>query len=228
MPIHLTAFGFTPTEERVYSALVDRGPTSAYALAKLLSVARANVYQALNGLRSKGAAVLTHERPQMFRPITPEALLALVTEREAAKLDLLEGEVRDLAPNGKAKTSEFSGERAFGELALRSGARAETASCLAPATMLISLVPLWRKRLADGSETKLWAIGEPTTVLPVQIVGVVDPTRIRDHFGAMVSLFVTPDVAVLGRLEEDWRGYWSSDSLLVCIAEAALDRLTAS
>ena len=69
MPIDLSPFGFTPTETHVYSALLDRGFTSAYALAKSIGVARANVYQALNGLVSKGAAIRVSESPQVFRPI---------------------------------------------------------------------------------------------------------------------------------------------------------------
>ncbi len=57
--IDLTPFGFTPTENLAYGALLDLGPSSGYAVAKELSIARANAYQALNGLVAKGAAVIT-------------------------------------------------------------------------------------------------------------------------------------------------------------------------
>ncbi|MGH7732244.1 MAG: helix-turn-helix domain-containing protein, partial [Gemmatimonadales bacterium] len=42
--IDLTSFGFTPTESRMYAALVRHGPGTGYALARSTSLARANAY----------------------------------------------------------------------------------------------------------------------------------------------------------------------------------------
>ena len=90
--IDLTPFGFTPTETLAYDALLDLGPASGYAVAKQLGIARANAYQALNGLVTKGAATLIDDNPQRFRAVRPDALLARISSEEAGKLARLERE----------------------------------------------------------------------------------------------------------------------------------------
>ena len=72
-PVDLTPFGFTPTESAAYGALLAAGPSSGYAVARHLAVARANAYQALNGLVTKQAADCTGEDPQIFRAVQPAA-----------------------------------------------------------------------------------------------------------------------------------------------------------
>ncbi len=73
--IDLTPFGFTPTENLAYGALLELGPSSGYALAKDLSIARANAYQALNGLVAKGAAIQTDDQPQRYRAESKKPVL---------------------------------------------------------------------------------------------------------------------------------------------------------
>src|SRR3972149_3206830 len=99
--LDLTPFGFTPTESLAYRALTDVGPQTGYGLARALSIARANVYQALRGLVAKGAVTTTEERPERYRPLQPAALVALIAKREAGKLDRLEGP-RSHAHGGRA------------------------------------------------------------------------------------------------------------------------------
>ena len=48
--VTLERFGFTPTETKVYESLLRLGPSTGYAVAKDVRLARANVYQALDGL----------------------------------------------------------------------------------------------------------------------------------------------------------------------------------
>ena len=52
----LERFGFSPTEDKVYQALLGIGPATGYAVAMELGIARANVYQALESLTRRGAA----------------------------------------------------------------------------------------------------------------------------------------------------------------------------
>ena len=88
MPIDLTPFGFTPTENRAYGALLELGPSSGYALAKALSIARANAYQALNGLVAKGGAIRTHEAPQRYRAERPDARVSFANVPDTKTLPL--------------------------------------------------------------------------------------------------------------------------------------------
>src|SRR5437016_398471 len=55
--IDLTPFGFTTTESQVYGALLRLGPSTGYAVAHAVRIARANTYGALEGLAGRSAAL---------------------------------------------------------------------------------------------------------------------------------------------------------------------------
>ena len=226
--IDLVPFGFTATETASYSVLLDRGPSSGYAVAKALSIARANAYQALDGLVSKGAAVLGGENPRIYRATSPEAVLALVARDEARKLEGLERQVRDRPHPGAPSLVPFRGERELQELVLRTAARQPgPATFLARRPVLSGSLPVWRKRAADGSPTSLWALGDAPDRLPVPLAGSVDPELAAKYFGSDVVILAMDDAALLGRVSDgEMSGYWSSDPLLIGAAVAALDRLT--
>ncbi len=230
MTIDLTPFGFTPTESLVYSALLDRGFTSAYALAQATGVARANTYQALHGLVAKGAAVRVSERPQVFRPIGPAELLAMVSQRQASRLDELESQVNRLGRGGQETTVRFSGRREFNELVLRTAARAEVVSCAAQPDLLTSLIPLWRKRVQDGSKTALWTIGEQQPDLPLPLAGTIGMNRVAHYFGSPATILLADNRAMVGAENTNavLRGLWTSDPVLYGCVVAALDSLTSS
>jgi len=225
----LVPFGFTPTESLMYHELVTRGATSAYALSKAVGVARANTYQALNGLVAKRAAILVTTEPQVFKPVAPEALLALITNRQAMSLDVLEEQVQSLGQVGEPETIEFIGNRSFGDLALRTAVRAESVTCLAPSDTLATLTPIWRKRVADKASTTLWTIGAAPHDSRLDFSGSVDP-------GAVTSLFETARIvcldtgrsAIVGTWEETEqpRGFWSADPLWVAAIRGAILALT--
>src|SRR5882724_8549304 len=88
--IDLTPFGFTQTESRVYNALLGLGPTSGYAVARALGIARANAYHAITALQTKGALTVLAERPLRVRAIRADALIALVSARHGERLEALD------------------------------------------------------------------------------------------------------------------------------------------
>src|SRR5262245_53013412 len=107
----LTPFGFTPTETRVYFALLGRGPSSGYAVGRELSIARANAYQALRGLVAKGAATVTGETPPKFRAVRPEALYAQIVDTQTRKLDKLESDLARAPQSGADPVIRVGGRR---------------------------------------------------------------------------------------------------------------------
>jgi len=226
--LDLTPFGFTPTETASYSVLLDRGPSSGYAVAKALSIARANAYQALDGLVAKGAAVVGGESPRVYRATSPESVLAAVARAEARKLEDLELQVRERARAGAPALIPFRGERELQELVLRTAAREPgPVTFLADGSILAGSLPVWRKRAADGATSTLWALGAAPERLPVPIAGTVEPEVADSYFGSAPAILVTDGVAVLGRVADDeMAGYWTSDPLLVGAAAAALAKLT--
>lgn len=202
--IDLTPFGFTPTESAAYRALLELGPSSGYGVAKHLSIARANAYQALDALASKGAATASTEAPRSYRAVAPEGVLALVTQQQAANLDRLEAELATVAQLGEPTTVRFSGERRLDEIVLRTAARADTVRCVGSESILRRLVPIWRKREQDGALTAL---------KPIEGPGV--------HF-----ILITPSAAIAAVQSDELQGFWSSDPVVVGLASAALKALS--
>ena len=88
--LDITPFGFTPTENAVYRALIELGPSGGYPLSNALGIARANIYQALKGLVSKDAAILVQEKPAEYRAISADALYAKIVNTQARLLNVIE------------------------------------------------------------------------------------------------------------------------------------------
>jgi sugar-specific transcriptional regulator TrmB len=227
--LDLTPFGFTPTESLAYRALTELGPQTGYGLARALSIARANAYQALRGLVAKGAVTTTAERPERYRPLQPAALVALIAKREAGKLDRLEDQLSHAQGAGAPGIVAISGERTLLDLAMRTAARATgPVTCIAPARLLASLAPAWHKRASDRAETYLWYLGEaPATPLAVDAAGRVETATSERYFAAPVLLLVAPEASVLATLAAAGpTGYWTSDPVLAAAARAAAALLT--
>ncbi|MFQ6046969.1 MAG: TrmB family transcriptional regulator [Gemmatimonadales bacterium] len=226
--IDLTELGFTSTESLAYQALLQGGPSSGYAVGKSLGIARANAYQALNGLVMKGAAKLLEEEPRRFRAVNPESLLALLVQRETRKLDLLERQVREFERSAEPSVVGFRGLRQLTELALRTATRAEgQVSCLAPFEVLEALKPIWRRRQADRAPTTLVAVGPPAEDPEVVITGEIDPERALSYFAGDPVLLVTSGPAIAGSAHPEPSGYWTSDPLWCGAVRATLEHLSA-
>lgn len=96
--MNLERFGFTPTETKVYEALLRRGPSTGYAIARDVGIARANAYQALDGLVRRGAARRAAAVPVQFSAITPGVLVADLERSFRRDLVQLEDTLRSVTP----------------------------------------------------------------------------------------------------------------------------------
>jgi sugar-specific transcriptional regulator TrmB len=228
--IDLTPFGFTPTENLAYRALIEAGPTGGYALAKKLNIARANAYQALNGLVKKSGAIATDERPQRYRAIRPEALFARLIDAESRKIDRLEAQVFSASEIGGEHLVAVEGRRALVDVALRTAARADSlVTGLGPGDLLAALAPAWRRREADGRETTLWQIGDGPGRVPIAVRGSIEADRCREFFGAAGFFLLTSELAIAARIDgERVTGYWTSEGLVVGLIRSAVHLLIAS
>lgn len=223
--IDLIPFGYTPTESLAYEALLALGPASGYAVAKHAGIARANAYQALNGLVSKGGAELVDEAPQRFRAIQPRGLLARIAAQEARKLDALESQIREAGPAGESTLVRLTGIRAIQEVATRTIVRADGAlDCVAPTDVLQALLPALRKRNADGRPFTLRALGEIGN-FPLDVAGSILPED--SPFERPVVLLAGADSALAATLGEAPEGYWTSEPLLTRLVRAAIVVLSA-
>ncbi|MBI4421485.1 MAG: hypothetical protein HY560_11730 [Gemmatimonadetes bacterium] len=226
---NLTPFGYTPTESLAYFRLLSRGPSSGYAIARELSIARANAYQALHGLVSKGAAITVGERPLRFRAVRPDSVYARIVEHEAHKLNELEAQLASAPQSAAEGIVPIASVRALVELATRVLVReTKPVACVAESGLLRTLVPALRKRAADGAPTLLWSVGDPPE-LPLPAAGSVDSARWERLFGSAVVLMVTGQSALVAQHRaRDVRGFWATDPLLVGAARGAYTTLTGS
>jgi DNA-binding MarR family transcriptional regulator len=224
----LTPFGFTPTESSVYFALLNRGPSTGYGIARELSIARANAYQALRGLVSKGGAIVVDGHPARFRAVRPDVLLAQITEQQAGRLDRLQQDLERMPAGGADAIVRVSGSRAVFDLISRTAAR-ETGpmTFLGSISALTPLIPVLRKRAADASATAVWVVGA-AGALPVPIVDAIPEGRMGEYFPHEAMLVLTATAGFAVRLDGAETGaVWTSDPTLMGALRAALAALTA-
>lgn len=229
MPADLRPFGFTATENLAYGALLELGPSSAYALARRLSIARANAYQALDGLVSKRAASLVSASPKRYRAIQPQALLAHFIEAQAQKLDRLERQIGAEAGEGERPLIVLAGNRSVREAATRAILRAVgPVWCLGGPIEIEALAPAIRARGASGRDTSVWVVGNAGP-LPIPISGTADAEMVARQVAA-VPLLLTADgaLAAAASPEGGLAGYWSSDPLFTGLVRTAIGTLTKS
>jgi len=224
--LDLTPFGFTPTESNTYQALLDLGPSSGYAVARGLSIARANAYQALDGLVAKGAAVLVDAAtPKRYRVVQPRTLFARILSAQGRKIDDLERAVLEQPATGAAPPLHIHGTRALLDLAVRAVVRAEgEVRCVTAGGRLEALAPAFRARAAAGRQTSLWATEPHATDFPVPI-GPVDQER-WGALGGSDAILVVADGALAATLGDDAEGTWSESTLHIGLIRAAIAHIT--
>lgn len=215
----LTPFGFTGTESAVYGALLRSGPSTGYAVAQAVSMARANVYSALSGLVARGAATLLAGRPARYRPVDPQTLITQLAADQAAALERLEESLRGVAGEPSETVHEVSGGRPLANVVMQLVARAvQSVQGVVAGDLFRATGPAWRRAAARAS-------------LSVRSAGTVDDS---DGILAGVAppdadtiLVVDGSIVILATGAGDAaRGLWSDHPLLVLVAQRALARQT--
>lgn len=102
----LQSLGFTEYEAKAYCALVSHPGISGYEAAKYSSVPRARIYEALENLVHKGAAVVHSDQERMiYYPLDHKAMIGDRRERLAKTADALEAALDRIA--GRSPYPEF-------------------------------------------------------------------------------------------------------------------------
>ncbi len=227
--LDLTPFGFTPTESNVYAELLSGGPSSGYSIAKRLGIARANAYQALDGLAAKAAAEVTVDRPKRYRATRSDTVLAQVIGRQSQLLDRLERQFASSPMSATEDIVKVEGQRAIVDLAMRTAAREERAlRCVGTPEFLSLLAPAWRRRESDGRETTAWLIGRGK-VQSIECRDEINEAALEQLFGTDVFLLAAGDTVMAARLRDlEVNGVWSSDPTMVGTVRSAIVALSGS
>lgn len=220
--IDLAPFGFTPTESLIYEVLLTEGPGTGYTVAKAAGLARANVYAALDGLVTKGAARLEEGRPKRFRPEPPATLLARLADAQGDALDELHRALDTLAVPESQTLVELSSARGAVQLMGHEMSRAESrVLLLAPPDGCLALGPHLRRLEHLGREVVMASTaavpipGLATTIIPPPVWP-----------GEPVLLVVDERAAVIGaRKGEQFTGHFGTGAAFVAAAERSIDAL---
>jgi sugar-specific transcriptional regulator TrmB len=223
--LNLTPFGFTPTENAVYGALIELGPSGGYPLSNSLGIARANIYQALKGLVAKNAAILVQEKPAEYRAISPDALYAKIVNSQSLLLNELEKQIATSTGPAEPSITPIQSSRSFTQMVLRDAARADgRVRFLGSGAALQELAPAWRKRMADGVSTDLWSIGDWDGLSGLEMVGKLDEQKIDALFGTDVALYQSGAISMVFNFGgAPPRGYWTDETLFSTLVSAAIE-----
>ena len=90
----LTALGFGKYEAKAYCALLTRSPANGYQVAQESGIPRAKIYECLQRLVARGAAIQVESRDdaaRLFAPTDPEELINSIEDGLSASLDRARG-----------------------------------------------------------------------------------------------------------------------------------------
>jgi sugar-specific transcriptional regulator TrmB len=202
----LERFGFTPTESKAYVALLTLGPSTGYAVGRQIGVARANAYQALDGLVRRRAAQKVAAAPALYTPTVPGVLIANLERAYRKDLSDLEDRLRAVSasPTAEPPPVTVGDPDALLDHAaeLCRAARSELLVVMGPwASSLIAPIAIARGR---GATVRAVSLGEPApegaTIRPTPI------SEIRSYWGGFPLLVISDRAqAVCGVIAEGGR-----------------------
>ena len=210
--IDLTPFGFTPTESRVYEVLLRNGPGTGYTIARSAGLARANTYSALEGLVSKGAALVEGGRPKRYRPENPAAVIARITNQQSENLELLSTTLSSFGAAASPTLVEVNSPKGALQIMSHEIARAhEGIQLLAPVDAYPILAPALRRAASAALVLELLA---PAPVelgfAPVAVAGS------QAWPGEPLLMIVDGRAALIGaRRGAQVEGHWSTAASFV-------------
>lgn len=165
--VSLEHFGFTPSEARVYEVLVKLGRSTGYAVAREAGLARANAYQALEGLVRRGAARRSDRRPKAYSALAPQVLLWQLAEETRERLESLGSRLTSLGSESPASTGTADGDFEVIGAAQQLLSHAAQSIAEAHAEVLAVMGPWARslysevQRAAGRVSMRLLCLGEP-------------------------------------------------------------------
>jgi sugar-specific transcriptional regulator TrmB len=187
----LERFGFTPTEGKIYQALLRLGPSTGYAVAREVGVARANVYQALESLARRGASRKSATIPVQYAAAGPAALLSELDRSFRRDLSELQEELRSLPLAGSSGTTELEYLTSAPQLLSRA------ASCVdAASSEVLAVTGPWAEPLnarfafAAARRVTVRAVSLGESPLEGALARPVSPDQLKGYWGGQPVVVV--------------------------------------
>ncbi len=198
----LRRFGFTPTEAKVYQALLAISPATGYAVAQAARLARANVYDALDGLAARGAATRLPGKPARYAALDPETLVGKLRRDASEGLDAM---LRDLSRVQRAATAPVSPMESFADREQLLGRAAECVR--STRSELLAVVGPWAQELFGvlvevRHGGRILSLGSPAP--EGALIRAVPEHEIETYWGGLpIALLADRRRAVCGIVQQD-------------------------
>ncbi|TFL16363.1 TrmB family transcriptional regulator [Jannaschia formosa] len=109
----LERLNFSEVEARVYVALFSKSPATAYQIAQMTGLPRANVYNTVGGLTARGALQQVSDSPARYIPREPADFFASISRSTSDTCENVVSELRELAvDDGTDYVATYSGRTA--------------------------------------------------------------------------------------------------------------------
>lgn len=173
----LQRLGFTDYEAKAYVALSGRYPATAYEVAKVSGLPRANVYSVLRTLEIKGAIQPVGETPRSYAPVDPEDFFGRHARNTAALCSSLAKEIKTQSqPREDTFVWHYSGEEDVAAKVSELIRNAASSVWIkAPDHLIKPYLPLLRAAIRRGVQVILVVFGEDYASLQVDPEMVVFP-----------------------------------------------------
>lgn len=217
----LRRLDFSEYEAKVYLALLSESPLTGYAVARQSGVPRSKVYEVLEGLVARGAALVSHGEPTQYGPVPLGELVALRRREAEAAFRAVEADL-----------GRFAAERVdngvIWDITGRETILARVREVVGRARGRV-LLQIWADDVPDvrealalasrrGVEVVVVAYGEPDLPFARVYLHEPGPERITEEHGGrwvIVSVDAAEIVAGIVSLGEQSRAAWSRHPALV-------------
>lgn len=166
----LQQLGFTDYEARAYLALAQSYPATAYEVAKLSALPRANVCSVLRQLQTKGAIQPISENPIRYAPRNPDDFFGRYARQTTSLCDQVAGQIKSRSrPDENSYVWSYTGAdevRAKIEALIREAR--ESVWIKAPDHLIIPYLSALGAAAARGAQVVLIVFGD-------------DPARLKVH-----------------------------------------------
>ncbi len=222
---NLTHMGFTGPEARTYEALISAQPATAYELAKISGLARANSYNAVTNLVKKRAIQPITSQPVRYAITSPQHFFAGIADDIQTTATKIQDQVtRSAKPVGNEFVEVLEGKPAVDDkvISLIDSAR-DDLHFKSSFELLDPYLPSIERALDRGARVTIVATGEGWEAL--QAAG----ARIVPHEGTGSAPSVANDVALtvvadaeasfVGTMRPFHRGYSAENATLVYVIQ---------
>lgn len=226
IPKNLLNLGFTRYEAQVYLALITDNPLNGSQLSRVSGVPRANIYNVLDGMRSR--EIVTEVSKGLYVPIPPDELDKRLRAQRDRDLDVL----KTMTDEVKIRTNQEYVWTIIGYEQVMAKAREMIAS--AERELFIRLFPQEGERLkqdlkqaeARGVEIKYVSFGPVPVEFEYQVVHPENDSLTKAMDGRAIDIVADDQVVITGRLrsglEKNTRVAWANNHWLAFSIRDAL------